>query len=184
MCGKAHLQSCHAPRPPAHQWDQSAPGLAPSGHSKAGGAEGVCKENGLGMPKWLLLLLSDLEVHFQPTSDGQTALPVSQLASFGDEQQPIPPPSSGVPSLPPRPGHSAVLLGAAAGLPGRLRKSQPGEPTRAVWWGVHGISSGLSRSLPLDTPKFSPWPTRPPAQAQTFSLTLPPPSPQWLLKHL
>lgn len=130
-CGKAHLQSCNAPRPPAHQWDQSAPRAAPSARSKAGGTEGGCKEEQLGMLKWLFPLLSDLEVHFQPTSDGQNALLVSQLASFRDEQRPFPPPGAGVPALPPRPG-----------MAGRLPKSSPGEPTRATWRGSMSFPRG------------------------------------------
>lgn len=123
LCGKVHLQSCNAPRPPAHPWDQPAPWAAPSTRSKAGGTQGGCKANGLGMPKRLFPLLSDLEVHFQPMSDGQNALLVSQLVSFGDEQQPFPPPGSGIPVLPPHPSRSTVLPGTAAWLPGRLPKS-------------------------------------------------------------
>ena len=78
----------------------------------------VVKRMGLGCQSGSSPFLPDLKVHFQPTSDGQNALLVSQLASFRDEQQPFPPPGLGVPTLRPRPGCSAVLLGTAAWLPG------------------------------------------------------------------
>lgn len=94
----------------------------PSAHSKAGGTDGGCRENWLGMPKRVFPLLSDLEVHFQPKSDGENVL-VSQLASFRDEQQLFPLPGSGASALSPHPGCSMMLLGAAARLPGRLLKS-------------------------------------------------------------
>lgn len=144
--GQVHLQSCNALRSPAHPWDQSAPWAAPSTCNKAGGTEGGCKEKGLGMPKGLDRFLSDLEVHFQPTSDGQNVLLVLQLASFRDLS------SSQV-----RCPCSAPVARCQA-----LLKSGPGGPTRAAWQGFHVVSSGLSRSLPLETPPFSPWHTQAP----------------------
>lgn len=109
LCGKADLQSCNVPRPPVHQWDQFAPLAVPTAHSKAGGTEGGCNENRLGVPKQLLpccltrTSISSLHLmvrtrswlhgwHPSKTSDSPSLLPGQ------------------VPSLCPSPGSNTMLL--------------------------------------------------------------------------
>lgn len=61
---------------------QFAPLAVPTARSKAGGTEGSCNKTRLGVSKRLFPLLSDLDIHFQPTSDGQNAFLVAWVASF------------------------------------------------------------------------------------------------------
>lgn len=93
------------------------------------------KRRGLGMPKELDPFLSDLEVHFQPTSDGQNVLLVSQLASFRDRsfsqvRCPCSAPRSMV-----LPGTAEIQTQGAhpcsvAGVPHHLLRAEPLPPFR------------------------------------------------------